>query len=243
WLFADLPDDSEDSDKEFVLGDKDYAEDNSDTSEEYVSENSDASVDLNGQDSTTNDDSNLSQFTNSTDHRSARVNGLNNGHNQISNGRKSNSHLLNDILQSNFDSCPPPIPNSQVFALDNELQKLDVPFPIFSEQFTQFHEDSLYLLSFPCFHINFDAIQYKEQEMELKSLAITDRQLTEKQAVAGSQVQSSKALSEAKKMEHKDITDLNRDLRDQAESIHKVLLPIFNRLLNKDEDQLDAVNI
>ncbi|CAG8691165.1 13494_t:CDS:2, partial [Cetraspora pellucida] len=151
-------------------------------------------------------------------------NGLNNGHNQTSNGRKSNSHLLNDMLQSNFDSCPPPIPNSQaqIFALDNEIQKLDVPFPIFSEQFTQFHE---------------------EQEMELKSLAITDRQLTEKQAAAGSQVQSSKALSEAKKMEHKDVTDLNKDLRDQVESIHKVLLPIFNRLLNKDEDQLDAVNI
>ncbi|CAG8507163.1 12890_t:CDS:2 [Racocetra fulgida] len=151
------PSRKKDSDKEFVLGDKDYVDDNSDTSEEYGSENSDASVDLNGQESTTNDDTcNSSQFTNSTDHRSTRVN---------------------------------------------------------------------------------------EQEMELKSLAITDRQLTEKQAVAGSQVQSSKALSEAKKMEHKDITDLNRDLRDQAESIHKVLLPIFNRLLNKDEDQLDAVNI
>ncbi|CAG8485032.1 6027_t:CDS:10 [Scutellospora calospora] len=235
WLIADLPDDSEDSDKEFVLDDKDFVEDNSDTSEELASENSDAPVDLNGQDSENE------QFTNGIDHRSTRVNGLNNVHSSTSNGRRSqnngrynsqigqqssNSHTLNDILQSstNFNSCPPPIPNSQsqVFAIDNELQKLDVPFPIFSEQFTQFHE---------------------EQEMELKSLAITDRQLTEKQAVAGSQVQSSKVLSEAKKMEHKDITDNNRDLRDQAESIHKILLPIFNSLLNKDEDQLDAVNI
>ncbi|CAG8654269.1 hypothetical protein C2G38_2228615 [Gigaspora rosea] len=223
WLNADLPDDSEDSDKEFVLGDKDFVDDNSDTSEEFASENSDGSVDLNGQDSDTGN------FADSIERSSTRVNGLNNGHTPTSNGRKSQNNgryngQIGQSSNSNLNSCSSSIPNSQaqVFALDNDLQRLDVPFPIFSEQFTQFHE---------------------EQEMELKSLAITDRQLTEKQTVAGSQVQSSKALSEVKKMEHKEVTDLNRDLRDQVESIHKILLPIFNKLLNKDEDQLDAVNI
>ncbi|CAG8807727.1 9071_t:CDS:2 [Gigaspora margarita] len=102
---------------------------------------SDGSVDLNGQ------DSDSGNFADNIERSSIRVNGLKNGHTPTSNGKKSQNNgryngQARQPSNSNLNSCSSSIPNSQaqVLPLIMNCKRLDVPFPFFSEQFTQFQK-------------------------------------------------------------------------------------------------------
>ncbi|RHZ87309.1 hypothetical protein Glove_37g80 [Diversispora epigaea] len=142
------------------------------------------------------------------------TNGINGNGSRISQSRRVPSSPGQDKFSN-------PRQNHQYLSQDQKLKRLDVPFSIFSGEFNRYHEDL---------------------ESEFKDLEIKERKLNAKKAEKASQASEAKKLSEEKKVELKRIMDRNKDLRDQVEDLHGVLMDVLADLVQSDDDDASQLN-
>ncbi|CAG8433849.1 6994_t:CDS:2 [Diversispora eburnea] len=151
-----------------------------------------------------------------------------NGSSGSTNGINGNGSRLSQSrrvpLSPGQDRFSNPRQNNQYFPYfpqEHKLKRLDVPFSIFSGEFNSYHEDL---------------------ESEFKDLEIKERRLNSKKSEKASQASEAKKLSEEKKVELKKIMDRNKDLRDQVEDLHGVLMDVLTDLVQSDDDDASQLN-